>query len=137
MSMALALVLACSAPAAARADDIHVHLGAAPAAPVIAFDREPSLLLVPRTRVYTVRERDDDYSLFRYGSRWYLFDDGWWYRASDWDGPYRPVAVSAVPRVVMRVPRTYWSDHWSSHPHGGPPGQMKKRGGHPGKGRGK
>jgi hypothetical protein len=137
MSMALAVAIACAAPGIARAADVHVHLGAAPPAPVIAFDSEPSLLLVPRTRVYTLRERADDYSLFRYGGRWYLFDDGWWYRSSDYDGPYRAVAASAVPGVVMRVPRTYWTDHWSAHPHGGPPGLTKKRGGHPGKGKGR
>jgi hypothetical protein len=66
---------------------------------------------------------DYGYDVFRYGVYWYVFDDGYWYRARTYRGPFVVVSARYVPAAVINVPPRYWR-----HPHGGPPGLMKKRG---------
>ena len=61
--------------------------------------------------------------MFRYGGFWFVFDDGYWYRARAYRGPFSVVDVRYVPRQVLTLP----PNHWKHHPHGGPPGQMRKR----------
>jgi hypothetical protein len=110
-------------PASARVSaDINVHIGDRPA-PVIVFDREPDVVLVPRSRVYYVDH--DGYDLYRYGRYWYINDDGYWFRASSYRGPFLSIAVGRVPRSIVVVPARY--RRHPVHPHGGPPGLMKKR----------
>ena len=110
-------------PASARVSaDINVHIGDRPA-PVVVFDREPDVVLVPRSRVYYVDH--DGYDLYRYGRYWYINDDGYWFRASSYRGPFLSIAVGRVPRSIVVVPARY--RRHPVHPHGGPPGLMKKR----------
>lgn len=101
--------------------DINLHVGDR-RAPVVVFDREPDVVLVPRTRVYYVSGLD--YDLFRYGRHWYINDGGYWFRARHYRGPFVAVAYERVPRTIFSVPARYHRHPW--HPHGGPPGQMKK-----------
>ena len=63
-----------------------------------------------------------DYDVFRYGVYWYVFDDGYWYRARSYRGPFRVVSARYVPTAIGNVPPRWWR-----HPHGGPPGQWKHR----------
>ena len=102
--------------------DINGHIGDRPA-PVVVFDREPDVVLVPRSRVYYVDH--DGYDLYRYGRYWYINDDGYWFRASSYRGPFLSITVGRVPRSIVVVPARY--RRHPVHPHGGPPGQMKKR----------
>ena len=81
---------------------------------------EPVLLRVPDSRVYVVRNSGID--MFRYGSTYYAMRDGWWYRSSSPRGTYRIIDVERVPRAILVTP----ANHWRNHPHGGPPGQLKK-----------
>jgi hypothetical protein len=107
--------------AAAVSADINVRIGPRPA-PVVVFDREPDVVLVPRSRVYYVDH--DRYDLYRYGRYWYINDDGYWFRASSYRGPFVSISVGRVPRSIVVVPARY--RRHPAHPHGGPPGQMKK-----------
>ena len=102
--------------------DINLRIGDRPA-PVVVFEREPDVVLVPSTRVYYVAGLDFD--LFRFGRYWYINDDGYWYRSRHYRGPFRAVHWDNVPRSIYGVPARYHRHPW--HPHGGPPGQMKKR----------
>ena len=76
--------------------------------------------------VYVVSEPSVRYDMFRYGSSWYVYSGGYWYRAPSYRGPFAVVDVRYVPRQVMEVPRR----HWKHHPHGGPPGYARKHGRH-------
>ena len=98
-----------------------VTVGNAPPPPAIEFRHEPRLVVVPGSTVYVL---DDacDYDVFRYGVFWYVFDDGYWYRARTYRGPFVVVSARYVPAAMSNVPAKYWR-----HPHGGPPGQWKKR----------
>ena len=122
----LALV-AVSAIAAGTASAARVYYGFnvgvanAPPPPHFGFQDEPTVVIVPRSRVYVV-EQSDDCDLFRMGTRWYANCDGYWYRASSFRGPFVAVDVRRVPKAVLTVP----AKHWKHHPHGGPPGQTKK-----------
>ncbi len=100
--------------------DIHLTIGDAPPPPAIVFEAPPRVVVVPTTSVYYVAD-DYGYDVFRCGAYWFVFHDGWWYRARRYGGPYAVVEARYVPRAVINVPPRYWR-----HPHGGPPGQRKK-----------
>ncbi|HET9328252.1 MAG TPA: hypothetical protein VFQ05_15905 [Candidatus Eisenbacteria bacterium] len=101
-----------------------VGVNNAPPAPRVVLGTRPDLVAIPGTLVYAVD--NTDYDVFRYNGRYYLYNDGYWYRSSRTSGPYMVVDVRSVPQPILRVP----SKSWKSHPHGGPPGQMKKKGRH-------
>lgn len=102
---------------------VSVSIGNAPPPPVMVIREQPRVMVVPGS-VYVV---DDDYGLpydmFRYGTYWYVYNDDYWYRARSYRGPFTVVEARYVPRPIWSVPER----RWRHHPHGGPPGQMKKR----------
>ena len=124
LMVALATGLAVSAASAETYTSLGVSLniGNAPPPPVVVIREEPRVLVVPGSTVYVVDDRRIDYDFFRYGVYWYVFNDGYWYRARSYRGPFSVIAVKYVPRSIINVP----AKHWKHHPHGGPPGQMKK-----------
>ena len=122
----LVLAVVLSVTAAANADtrvsaDVNIHLGSRPA-PVVVFEREPDVVLVPGSRVYAVGGLD--YDLFRYGQFWYINDGGYWYRARNYRGPFAQIRYESVPQQIVVVPERY--HRHPMHPLGGPPGQMKR-----------
>jgi len=118
------IVLGSATPARAQVSaDINIRLGDRPA-PVVVFREEPEVVLVPRSRVYYVEHRG--YDLYRYGRYWYINDDGYWFRASSYRGPFVSLALRHVPRSITVVPDRY--RRHPIHPHGGPPGLAKKYG---------
>jgi len=83
-----------------------VDISSAPP-PRFAFDREPEVVLIPGTDVYEV-DTDPGYDVFRYGSNWYVNDDGYWYVSADYRGPFRIVSARAVPRRLISLPPERW-----------------------------
>ena len=79
----------------------------------VQFRSEPDVVVVPSTRVYYVR--DYNYDVYRYGSYWYFIDDGYWYRARTWRGPFVHVGYNSVPRSIRVVPVKY-RRHWKNGP---------------------
>jgi hypothetical protein len=73
---------------------------------------EPKMNYIPNTDVYYVR-KDTDYGLYRFANRWYLVDEGAWYEAGTWRGPYAAVDVNDVPEDVITIPESY-RRHWSA-----------------------
>lgn len=102
---------------------VSVSIGDAPPPPVVVVREQPHIVVVPGSSVYVVEDRRYDYDCFRYGVYWYVYNDGWWYRARGYRGPFRAIEVRYVPRAIMNVP----ARHWRHHPHGGPPGLVKKQ----------
>lgn len=119
--LVLGLTLASARSEAGVSADVNIRLGSRPA-PVVVFEREPDVVLVPSTRVYYVDGLD--YDLFRYGQYWYINDSGYWYRARNYRGPFAQIGFNYVPRPIIVVPERY--HRHPLHPLGGPPGQMKK-----------
>jgi hypothetical protein len=98
---------------------IGIQGGSAPPRPV-EWRTEPSVVWVGHVAVVDRHACDDD--VFRCSGSWWRMSGGWWYRSSSWRGPWASVDVRKVPRDVLDLP----GPHWKHHPHGGPPGQMKK-----------
>lgn len=108
----LAAVVSVTSDAAASVD-VQISVGERYNGATLSFRSEPQVVLVPDTKVYYVRDRDAD--LYRYGRYWYFVEDGYWYRASSWRGPFVHVRVASVPRSVVTVPVKY-RRHWKNGP---------------------
>ena len=93
----------------------------APPPPRIVVADAPPLVAVPGTSVQVVGIAAHD--IFAYGSTFYCYANGFWYRSGSYGGPYAVVDVRSVPQPILVVP----AKHWKHHPLGGPPGQRKKR----------
>jgi hypothetical protein len=122
----IALVMACASCASTGTSYFGFEVGvrSAPPPPRVVLAGDPHLVVVEGSGVFVVDNAPSDYDMFRYGSYWYVCYDGYWYRARSYNGTYTVVDVRSVPRRVVSVPER----HWRHHPHGGPPGQTKKRG---------
>ena len=107
---------------AATSVGVSINVGDPYRGAALSFRSEPDVVLVPATRVYYVENYD--YDLYRYGSYWYFVEDGRWYRARSYRGPFTYVRVASVPRAVVTVPVKY-RRHW-----GGPPAHAVAKGYH-------
>ena len=99
-----------------------IGISNAPPPPRTVFVTAPPCEGIPGSPVYVVEQPGLSYDCFVYGSRYYMYNDGFWYRSATYRGPFRVVDVRYVPRPILVVPE----GHWKHHPHGGPPGQWKK-----------
>jgi hypothetical protein len=122
-AVALATVGFAAIPAsstAATSVGVSINIGDPYRGGALHFRSEPDVVLVPDTRVYYVR--DYDYDVYRYGSYWYFIDDGRWYRARSYRGPFMYIHETSVPHAIVTVP-VHYRRHW-----GGPPPHAVARG---------
>jgi hypothetical protein len=121
---ALAGAALISSPPAARAQvGVDIHIGNAPPPPRVVFYHPPRWVVVPGTRVYEVDyDERPNYDMFMYSGFYWVYDDGYWYRASRYNGPFMAVDARYVPTQIYYVPRT----EWRSYPANLPPGIAKK-----------
>ncbi len=92
----------------ARAHDLSISIGT-----------PPELMVVPGTPVYYAPALPNNY--FVYGGRYYVFQNGGWFYAPAYDGPWTIISVKKVPKPVLAVPVEYYKvppGHWKK---GGPP----------------
>ena len=82
----------------------------------VSFNSRPRWVPVQGTQVRVIRSNDrPGYDMFRYGSRYYVYNDGRWYVSNNWRGDFQVVSVRAVPWELRKVPRRYWRDYaWSN-----------------------
>lgn len=122
-------VLFTSVPA--RADiSVRIDIGNAPPAPHFGFSARPHERYLPGQRIYVVDDRRlGDNDCFRYGGYYWVFREGYWYRASSWRGRFVVIQPRYVPSVFYRVPPAHWK-----HRPSGPP-SYANRGGNKGGGR--
>lgn len=123
LTLVTGLVIAGSASAETQVYyGFQVGITNAPPAPRIVYREAPQVILVPGSAVYVVEEDSFDCDVFRVGTYWYAQEDGYWYRARSYRGPFTAIDVRRVPRAVFSVP----ARNWRHHPHGGPPGLTKR-----------
>jgi len=94
--------------------DRHGHyLGGRTRSGMYVFRRAPQMRLVAGTNVYVVdRNRYDvSYDAFRLGNRYYVYNDGQWYWANTWRGPFVMIDDRRVPMAFRDVPRQYWHSY--------------------------
>ena len=119
------LAVAAAGPAWAGTNgsiSVQLNIGNAPPPPVVVYEEPPPMMIVPGSTVYLVSDPRCGYDFFRFGVYWYIWNDGYFYRARTYRGPFRVVEARYVPAAIWNVP----SKHWKRHPHGGPPGLTKK-----------
>jgi len=122
---ASAALLGVSTPAKAETSvGVDIHFGDPYRGASIHFESAPPMVLVPRTKVYYVRDDGFDSDLYRYGRYWYFVEEGRWYRGSSYRGPFYRVHMTSVPRSVRTVP-THYRRNWN-----GPPPHAVARGYH-------
>jgi hypothetical protein len=85
------------------------------------------MVLVPETKVYYVRSDDFGSDVYRYGRYWYFVEEGRWYRASGYRGPFHYVRVTSVPRSVLHIPTRYRRNWNGPPPHAVARGYYKER----------
>jgi hypothetical protein len=113
-ALAVTATLAVAQPAQAGTSvGVHIQVGDPYRGGSLVFHKEPNVVVVPETRVYYVR--DYNYDMYRYGSYWYFIDDGYWYRARSYRGPFLHISGNSVPRSVRYVPVKY-RRHWKNGP---------------------
>jgi hypothetical protein len=100
-----AMAACLAAPPASAQVTGEVSVVQTPPPPAVEFKKEPEVILIPQSRVYYVP--DLKYDLFRYGRYWYINNEGNWYRARSYRGPFDDVGFSRVPRSIAEVPSRY------------------------------
>ena len=117
--------LAFAVPAFAESNvAFSLSISNAPPPPVVVYRAEPHWVYVPENRVYVVDEDNVGYDYFRYGSFFYIYDNGYWYRSARYRGPFMAIRADYVPRPIYAVGDNGY--HWRHHPQWMPPGQAKK-----------
>lgn len=116
--VALGTILALQTAVPARADRVVTSISVGdPYRGTLTFRSAPDMMLIPNTNVYTIRG-NEGYDLYRYDGWFYLVDDGGWYRAQSWRGPFTYVTMQSVPRQITTIPTMYrrtWSTSVSSN----------------------
>jgi len=109
--LAVALALALAPPAHADID-VRLDLGNAPEPPSFAFVAPPHRVYDSTSGVYVIDDADvGDVDLFQVGGTYYLFDEGFWYRSSDWRDDFSVVAPQDVPGALYNVSVDLWKHH--------------------------
>jgi hypothetical protein len=107
------LVLFMAGPAAAQ---VHVDIG-------IHLPAPPQLVVVPGVPAVHYAPAAPS-NLFFYGGQYWIFNNGGWYVANGYNGPWILVAPHYVPRPVLFVPVRYYRvppGHWAHwHPQAPP-----------------
>jgi hypothetical protein len=91
----------------------------APPPPRVAYAVPPRMKRDSRSGVMFLGQ-DPGYDMFRFGSSYYISNDGYWYRSDSYKGPFRAFDVRQVPHEVLDVP----AERWHHRPQAGAPGQL-------------
>ena len=93
-----------------------VAVSSAPPPPTITLTTEPQWTLLSDRNVYVINEDAYSYDMFRSGTDYYLYADGYWYRASAYNGPYVVVETTVVPQTIFDIDDKQY--RWRRHPTG-------------------
>ena len=101
-----ALLFVFGAPAPA-VSEVNVNINIGPPAVVVA--EPPEMIVVPRTMVYFAPGVSVD--LLFHAGYWWTPNQGRWFRARGYDGPWVLVDHRHVPVEIVRLPRDYRRVH--------------------------
>jgi hypothetical protein len=121
------LLAAVAVQGASAEVNVNVNLGPPP----VVVSEPPEVVLVPGSSVYFVPSVN--YDLFYYNGFWWSPRGDRWYRAREYNGPWRGVSRRIVPPPLVRVPRDYRRVYVRERHI--PYGQWKKERGDHGRGR--
>jgi hypothetical protein len=98
---------------------VRIDIGNAPHSSRVFFRSRPRERFYAGERVYVIEDAGD-YDCFRYGGWYWVFEDGYWYRARTWRGRFFVVDPVYVPDFFYRMPPSRWR-----HRPDGPPQHMR------------
>jgi len=100
--VSLFLVVGMSLGAAA---EVNININVPPPPP-LEFPAPPDVVVVPSeaSDVYLV---PGTAGLYFFGGFWYRFNEGYWYRAAHYRGPWVSIYETLVPRPVLVIPPDY------------------------------
>ena len=79
----------------------------APMPPTVSFSDAPIWQRVPGTTVSTLGpEQKKEFDLFGLYNEFYMYSDGYWYKAKLVNGPWN--AIASAPSEFHMVPASYW-----------------------------
>jgi hypothetical protein len=78
----------------------------------LSFRSRPDVVLIPSSRVYYAQDANED--VYFYDDAWYCVEDGVWYTADSYQGPFVAVGFSSVPHEIRNVPGSY-RRHWEGY----------------------
>jgi len=79
-----------------------VNIGVTVALPPLVIPAPPALVVIPGSYVYYPPDVGVD--IFFYHNFWYRAYRGQWFRAREYNGPWRNIAIERVPRAVIGIP---------------------------------
>lgn len=86
--------------------DVNIGIGTGIPPPHVVIPAPPAVFLIPRTYVYFAP--DVGFQLFFYSGYWYLLDNGYWFWAGDYVGPWYYLPPSRVPVAFVHLPPYYY-----------------------------
>jgi len=92
-------------PTADARAEVNIRIGGGGDRPHFVMHRRPDFIYLPDIG-FSV-SRGAPYDILYYGDRYYLFNNGSWYRSSDYRGPWIIVSYSHLP---SRIRRHHWDD---------------------------
>ena len=95
---------------------VHVDIGNAPPAPYYHYYAAPRQVYLENSVYLVEAPVFGDADCFRYGGFYWVFRDGYWYRATSLRSRFVVVSPRYVPTVIYNVP----AQHWKHHPYGPP-----------------
>ena len=90
--------------------DISINIGPPP---VYTFAAPPEMVIIPNTYAYFVPGIDFD--IVFYHGYWWRPHNGYWYRATGYNGPWHYIVKERVPRYIIKLPPDY-RRHYHDHP---------------------
>jgi len=70
--------------------------------PVVQMKDEPVMAVIPGTYIYFIYGYEHDF--FFYGGYWWRFHHNYWYRANNYNGPWKMRKTKYVPLPLTRIP---------------------------------
>lgn len=94
-------------------------LSRAPAPPRTHFRFRLQWTPIGGTGVSMIRQdQRPAYDMFAYGSRYYLFNNDYWYQSDSWNGPFSVMDERDIPAAFRQVPQSEWQSYpseWASN----------------------
>jgi hypothetical protein len=78
----------------------------------LSFRSRPDVVLIPSSSVYYAQDANED--VYFYDDAWYCVEDGVWYMADSYQGPFVAIGFSSVPYEIRNVPGSY-RRHWEGY----------------------
>jgi hypothetical protein len=69
--------------------------------PLVQFEEEPVMAVIPGTYIYFIYGRNDDF--FFFGGYWWRFHHNRWYRATHYNGPWKFRKNKYVPATFFKL----------------------------------